>query len=58
MNVCIYTCRLSSFDATCTFVMTLQLLSTLESGVPFLGIYMFMHQTDSVYSSSHGRASL
>jgi len=37
---------LSSFDATCSFVMTLQLLSTVKIGIPCLGeygIYLLAH---------------
>ena len=40
-SLCCLVSRLSSFDVTCSFVMTLQLLSTVECGIPCLGEYFF-----------------
>lgn len=48
--------RLSSFDATCSFVMTLQLLSTVKIGIPCLGeygIYLLAHKHTQTQPTQH-----
>lgn len=45
--------RLSSFDATCTFIMTLQLLSTTEAGVAVLGESEYLYRHANVHPRLH-----